>query len=179
MTSLVKHGFGSSGWLLFLTPITFRGKIRGRKELEADMVEFLPLQKQAPFDRGIGSLWKRSRSIKTLLGSSLVASQVPLPNISTPFPLLPFLLCLPAMPRKAAQPPPSTSTMVPEEEGDLATQVAEKVMKYLEPIMENRIGTVQQSVAIVAKLVDMNLSQSDDSKHYLQRNPDIRYLLDA
>lgn len=83
------------------------------------------------------------------------------------------------MPRKAAQPPSPTSTMVPEEEGDLATQVAEKVMKSLEPILENRIGTVQQSVAVVAKLVDMNLNQSDDAKHFLQRNPDIRYLLDA
>ncbi|KAJ4142816.1 hypothetical protein NW754_010255 [Fusarium falciforme] len=83
------------------------------------------------------------------------------------------------MPRKAAQPPPPTSIMAPEEEDDLATQVAEKVMKALEPILESRMGTVQQSFAVVAKLVDMNLNQSDDSKHFLQRNPDIRYLLDA
>ncbi|EEU42190.1 uncharacterized protein NECHADRAFT_79871 [Fusarium vanettenii 77-13-4] len=82
------------------------------------------------------------------------------------------------MPRKAAQPPPP-SIVAPEEEGGLATQVAEKVLKSLEPILENRIGTVQQSVAVVAKLVDMNLNQSDDPKHFLQRNPDIRYTLDA
>ena len=62
------------------------------------------------------------------------------------------------MPRKAAQPPPPTSIMAPEEEDDLATQVAEKVMKALEPILESRMGTVQQSFAVVAKLVDMNLN---------------------
>lgn len=70
----------------------------------------------------------------------------------------------------------SSNVMTPENQANLVAQLSKEVMKSLEATLESRFGDVLQSVAILAKFLEMN--QSHDTNHVLQRNPVIRYLLE-
>ncbi|KAM0428830.1 hypothetical protein ACHAPT_006630 [Fusarium lateritium] len=66
--------------------------------------------------------------------------------------------------------------MAPKDKDNLVAQVSDKVMGVLTPVLETHFGTVQKSIALLAKIVDMT-SQSNDSKQLLQSRPIIRYTL--